>query len=643
MWINLVQRLAEAVQFFNPALWYLSRRISTLREYCCDEMTCRAQLASAAEPRVRYATALLRVVELTKPNIAANNDLASLAASGRSPSEVRRRVARLFGEPLREPLRISRGGVLGLILLGAALTIGLPVWNTQAESSADHADLTILTAAGEHAANAKIALGVAHSKISVENGDIDDRFTHATRLNADANGRFSIPVRDEPFELVITHPLGFAHLRSTNGSIPNRITLTPWARVQGTFHIGAQPAPNVVLTISSKPIHSHGDGTPNNSTHYRRTTDEDGRFVFERVFPGKGRIGRRVMLMVDADATEVASSQMVSAEFSAGNTTTLDLTGMGRPVVGELALSADAERKDPHDMLDHLITGLQAERRRLRQGVFRVHGVELREDSAPVGKLEGPVRMLGAFDFDKGCYRFDRDRPSWIVAGKESRRLDRKICRTPKLSAHYFSEYERLEIHPPDTVNPGTLSDIGGYLDVRCVGLYSFGQLFKSLDVEPVCQRLLTLPLESTCVDEGDGIFRLDWIYQGEKRKYEKRTTRWIDTNKGFAPIRLEARHKFVDAGDTKWRAPFQTTESTWTRIADVWVPSSYRVFLQFALAPEKRAEPLDGKQTSHYRKFKYRYTFEWESVNEPVDEAYFDYKRFDLPSGTRITGAPRG
>ena len=29
MWVNLLQRLAEAVFFFNPAVWYLSRRIST--------------------------------------------------------------------------------------------------------------------------------------------------------------------------------------------------------------------------------------------------------------------------------------------------------------------------------------------------------------------------------------------------------------------------------------------------------------------------------------------------------------------------------------------------------------------------------------------------------------------------------------
>ncbi len=106
MWISLVQRLAEAALFFNPALWYVSRRISTLREYCCDEMTCRVRSASASEPRVRYAAALLRVVELAEPHGTTRGAFASLAATGRPPSEVRRRIARLFGEPLGEPLRV---------------------------------------------------------------------------------------------------------------------------------------------------------------------------------------------------------------------------------------------------------------------------------------------------------------------------------------------------------------------------------------------------------------------------------------------------------------------------------------------------------------------------------------------------------
>ena len=823
MWVNLVQRIAEAVLFFNPGLWFLSRRISTLREYCCDEITCRSQSASMPEPRLRYATALLRVVELAKPNAPASSDLASLASSGRSPSEMRRRVTRLFGEPVREPLPVSVGGALTMILLIASLTMGLPVWNTQADPPADRAgadtvtdandddmplefrlsvvgpngtpvpnasveirtapapaaeqisrgkfvragsygafaetdragrlavtfprrperfnisikqhgygpywagwdsvghpqaipqeftaeldegwsvggvivdgsgqpvvgvkvrpsvyfkkrpgdtdqlgvgtriltdsegkwrfdhvpvsmpdvhlafshsdyaplrqrlprngfevqldrapagrielnkgltvtgtvtdesgqairgalvrakfhndireartdehgvyrlvgceprktrvvvsakgratdmqevhvdpamvavDFTmkpggririrvvdeqgkgiprariffqrwrgmfdyfefdhvsqyadkngvwewteapldefqadicrpdgmqlskqpliareqefvfkppralvvsgsvvdaktkepirrfrvipglrnidpqirmnwipgdsydasdgkyrirmthaypahlvrieadgyqvaisrdimtdegevdfdfelqpaediaaeILSAAGRPAAHAKIALGVAGSQISVDQGEIADRSTYATRLDADADGIFSIPARDEPFPLVITHSSGFAHLKSADGPIPDRIKLTSWARVEGTFRVGKDPAPNVVLSMFAEGIHSYGDDVPNIFTRHDVTTGKDGRFVFERVFPGQGRIGRRILLMVDEGATEVTSSQRVSAEFISGETTTLDLGGSGRPVVGKLAPPAD--------------------------------------------------------------------------------------------------------------------------------------------------------------------------------------------------------------------------------------------------------------------------------------------------------------
>jgi beta-lactamase regulating signal transducer with metallopeptidase domain/protocatechuate 3,4-dioxygenase beta subunit len=828
MWVNLLQRLAETVLFFNPALWYLSRRISALREYCCDEMACREQSASAPEPRVRYATALLRIVELAKPKAAAGSDLASLAASGRSPSEIRRRVARLFGEPLREPLRVSRGGLLTLIALGAVLFLGPAVWNTRAEPPADQADskkitdakdesvpfefrlkvvgpdgapvpnaaieirtrpaptgkqihrgqfvrrgtygtfaktdkearltltlprrpkrlnisikqpgygpywagwdstihpqaipleftakldagwsvggvvvdgagqpvegakvypsveykkrpgdtsqlgvgsrivtdadgqwrfdnvpasksdvhvtvnhpdygplrrrlprngfevkrdakptarielkrgltvtgmvtdesgkpivgalirtkfhndireartndqgvyhlvgceprmarivvsakgratdmqevrvdpdmapvdfsmkpggkirirvvdeqgkgipktriffqrwrgsidyfefdhvsrytdkngvwewneapldefkaeicrpggmqllrqsliardkeyvftppralvvsgtvidavtkepvkrfrvvpgvrnqpaqqpgdswslhdsyvamdgkyrivrsrtapvhlvrieakgykvaisrdiktdegevnfdfklqpakdiaVNIVTAAGKPAAKAKIALGVAGSQISIKKGEIDDGSTFATRFDADVDGHFSFPAPDEPFQLVITHSSGFAYLKSADGPISNQIKLTPWARVEGTFRVGKQPAPNVVLSMFVEGIHSYGDDVPNIFTGHDVTTGKDGRFVFERAFPGRGRIGRRILLMVDDGATEVTSSLRVSAEFIAGKTTTLNLGGTGRPVVGKLAPPAGYSKK----------------------------------------------------------------------------------------------------------------------------------------------------------------------------------------------------------------------------------------------------------------------------------------------------------
>ena len=135
MWVNLLQRLAEAVLFFNPAMWYLSRRIGTLREYCCDELVCRSISASGIESRMRYAKALLNVVELARPSVANHHKLTALAASGRSPSELRRRIARLFGEPLREPVRLSWGSLLVLASAVLFVVSGPAIWPITAQTT----------------------------------------------------------------------------------------------------------------------------------------------------------------------------------------------------------------------------------------------------------------------------------------------------------------------------------------------------------------------------------------------------------------------------------------------------------------------------------------------------------------------------
>ncbi|HVW35766.1 MAG TPA: M56 family metallopeptidase, partial [Pirellulales bacterium] len=122
MSIVLIQRLAEATLFYNPVLWSLSRRISSLREDCCDDVACRVH--ESPEPQLRYAAALLRLVELAAPERYARVSLATLAASGRSPSELRRRVARLLGEPIHEPLRLSRGMVMACAATALLLAFG---------------------------------------------------------------------------------------------------------------------------------------------------------------------------------------------------------------------------------------------------------------------------------------------------------------------------------------------------------------------------------------------------------------------------------------------------------------------------------------------------------------------------------------
>jgi beta-lactamase regulating signal transducer with metallopeptidase domain len=137
MWVNLLQRLAEVVLFFNPALWYLSRHIAVLREYCCDEVACRRCCATSETSRLQYAATLMRMVELAQPPVAARHDLAALAASGRPPSELRRRVATLLGEPLKEPVRVSHGGLVAAATL-ALVIAAAPAWlRSEAQTTED--------------------------------------------------------------------------------------------------------------------------------------------------------------------------------------------------------------------------------------------------------------------------------------------------------------------------------------------------------------------------------------------------------------------------------------------------------------------------------------------------------------------------
>ncbi|MCX7418701.1 MAG: hypothetical protein NT013_04080 [Planctomycetia bacterium] len=196
---------------------------------------------------------------------------------------------------------------------------------------------TVRTASGEPAAGAKIALGLAGSQISIKNGDIHDVSTYATRLETDANGLFRLSARDEPFQLVITHPAGFAHLKSDDGPVPKQLKLTPWARVEGTFHIGQSPTADASLLLNSEGIHSHGKDVPSIYCSHQTTTDAKGGYVFDRVFPGHGNIAREVRLTISPVESNVTSSHQVAVEFVSGKTTRLDLGGTGRAVVGQLA------------------------------------------------------------------------------------------------------------------------------------------------------------------------------------------------------------------------------------------------------------------------------------------------------------------
>jgi len=136
-WVNLFQRFAEAVLFFHPAVWFLSRWASTEREFCCDDIAVTRGLGS-----IRYAELLIRLAEVRCRLPSNLEDQVALAATGDRPSQLRRRVARLFRLEEEFRMQVTARGcfVVGSSILAAILmTWGLPT-NSTAEMSTNNTD-----------------------------------------------------------------------------------------------------------------------------------------------------------------------------------------------------------------------------------------------------------------------------------------------------------------------------------------------------------------------------------------------------------------------------------------------------------------------------------------------------------------------
>jgi TonB family protein len=111
---NLIQTLAESLLFYNPAVWWLSRRIRQEREHCCDDAAVRA----CGDP-ILYASALVRLEELrSRPQFIP--DLAPAASGGNLMSRIQRLLRPRLSSDTPAPLAALLPALLLVIGLGAA-------------------------------------------------------------------------------------------------------------------------------------------------------------------------------------------------------------------------------------------------------------------------------------------------------------------------------------------------------------------------------------------------------------------------------------------------------------------------------------------------------------------------------------------
>jgi beta-lactamase regulating signal transducer with metallopeptidase domain len=116
--VNLLQSTVETLFFYQPAVWWISRRVRVERENCCDDLA----VAVFGDP-IRYARALTRFEEL---RIDAAQTV--LAANGGSLLSRIRRLVTSHGESANWTSRWAAGAALLTVIAALVITPSLPLF-----------------------------------------------------------------------------------------------------------------------------------------------------------------------------------------------------------------------------------------------------------------------------------------------------------------------------------------------------------------------------------------------------------------------------------------------------------------------------------------------------------------------------------
>lgn len=120
--VQVAQKTVEAMLFFHPVAWWLSRQINDEREDCCDDWA--ASVMDSIYRNVDYASALLKVAELClagQPSRLASTTTA-LSVDGANANQLSRRIERVLKVQSSPHVASTR-----LLSLSASLVFGLCV------------------------------------------------------------------------------------------------------------------------------------------------------------------------------------------------------------------------------------------------------------------------------------------------------------------------------------------------------------------------------------------------------------------------------------------------------------------------------------------------------------------------------------
>jgi RNA polymerase sigma factor (sigma-70 family) len=184
---------------------------------------------------------------------------------------------------------------------------------------------------GKPLAGAEVALSNSDNDVRIDNGRLSSDRTvgEATHMKTGPDGRYTFRPQGKPVSIVVVHDSGFAVRTPEQLAATADVTVPRWGRIEGVVKIGSRNAPRqkVSAWMTNQLFSGRVD--------YDTTSDEKGRFVFERVTPGGISFYRNVETQ---DHRGWTASNPVFVEVSPGQTLDVQVGGAGRPVVGRMLI-----------------------------------------------------------------------------------------------------------------------------------------------------------------------------------------------------------------------------------------------------------------------------------------------------------------
>jgi peroxiredoxin len=196
----------------------------------------------------------------------------------------------------------------------------------------------VLLPDGKPAPGAEVALATQGNPVSIRSGHFD-RNRDFPKTSTGPDGRFTFPARDGEFLLVAVSEAGFAEISSDEFAKSGKLVLQSWGRIEGGVRIGPRfGSDQEVMFQPDRPNRAYFW-----SFGYTTRTDERGRFRFDWVIPGSGRISRSVVTKFSGGASQHRPCWPEPISVKPGQTVQVTIGGKGRPVTGRVVLDGTPE------------------------------------------------------------------------------------------------------------------------------------------------------------------------------------------------------------------------------------------------------------------------------------------------------------